>query len=212
VNGNTAQMDTNNYDVDGVTVASKGQNTFLITTGTSFNGASGLTEIRQTNNTTQVTGPGAGTTVGPSVTKSYFNYGAVDTLTYGSVSTVSLLGFSVVTTSVYTPAAVWPTNPILNSPYTRTVTLKTDISGLGPTTSTTTTQTETFTFSAETVSTFVGTFQACKVRQDVTANGSTTTSYSWTVGTGRLKGHLLKSTNATGVRTTESTVLTVNGS
>ena len=205
-------MDTNNYDVDGVTIASTGKNTFLITTGTSFNGTSGLTEMRQTNNSSVLTGPGAGTTVGPTVVKSYFGFGAVDTSVYGIVTTSTIMGFSTVLTATYTPAAVWPTNPTLNTPDTRTVTLKTDTSVLGQATSTTTTQTETRTYSADTITTFVGTNQACKVRYDVTASGSTTTSYSWTVGTGRLKGHLLKSTNATGVRTTESTVLTVNGS
>jgi hypothetical protein len=205
-------MDTKNFDVDGVTIASKGQNTFLVTTGTSFNGTSGLIELRQTNNTTQLTGPGAGTTVGPTVVKSYLSIGAVDTSIFGIVTTATVSGFSSVLTATYTPAAVWPSNPTLNTPYTKTATLKTDISVLGQVTSTTTTQTETRTYSADTITTFVGTNQACKVRYDVTANGSTTTSYSWTVGSGRLKGHLLKSANATGVRTNESTVLTVNGS
>jgi len=205
-------MDTNNYDVDGVTIASTGQNTIVVTAGTSFNGASGLIELRQTNTTTVLTGTAAGTTVGPSVVKSYFNFGAVDSSIYGIVTTATVLGFSTTNTVTYTPASVWPTNPALNTPYTTTYTLKTETSVLGQATSTSTTQTETRTYSTETISTFVGTNQACKMRSDVSANGSTTTSFSWTVGTGRLKGHLLKTANGAGVRTMEATKLTVNGS
>ena len=58
----------------------------------------------------------------------------------------------------------------------------------------------------------VGTFAACKVKTDITLNNTTTTPYSWTVGSGRLKRHLLKSTTGAGARSLEATVLLVNGS
>ena len=217
MNGNTAQMDTNIYAADGTTVTLNGQNKFLITTGTTFKGTGGLTEMSQTNTTSYTSassnGSLAGTTVGPTVVKSYFNFGAVDTSIYGIITTPpAVAGISAVSTATYSPVAVWPTNPALNTPYTKTFTVTLDTAVLGQTTSSATTQTETRTYSTEQISTFAGTFASCKVKYDVAVNGVTTTTYSWQVGAGRLKGHLLKSTNAAGVRTLESTVLLVNGS
>ena len=90
--------------------------------------------------------------------------------------------------------------------------MTTDTSVFGQTASASSTQTETRTYSTEQITTLVGSFAACKVKYDVTANGTTTTSFSWTVGSGGLKGHLLKSSTGAGVRTLEATVLLVNGS
>jgi hypothetical protein len=211
-------MDANLYAADGSTILIKSQNAFRITTGTTFKGTGGLTELSQTNNSTftsaAANGVTAGTTVGPTVVKSYFNFGPVDSIIYGIIATPPVTaGISTVVTSTFTPASIWPTNPALNTPYTQTFVINTEMSvpgvSLPPTTATTT---ETRTYSTEQITTLAGTFAACKVKYDLTTAGVTTTTFSWQVGSGRLKGHLLKSTNDAGVRTLESTVLLVNGS
>ena len=105
------------------------------------------------------------------------------------------------------PPSAAPTNPTWNPPYTKTFTGTTDPSVFGQTASASSTQTEPRTYSTEKIPSLGGSFAACKVKYDVTANGTTTTSFSWTVGSGRLKGHLLKSSTGAGVRTLEATVL-----
>jgi hypothetical protein len=178
-------------------------NDFVVTGGATFKGTSGLIENAQTTNVTS--GTGAGTTT---LTKSYYSFGATESKTYGVINTSTVMGFAITATISVNPATPWPTNPTLNTPYTNTSTLVTETSAGNFSAS----QTETRTFSTEQITTLAGTFAACKVKSDVTANGATTTSYSWTVGSGRLKGHLLKSTTAAGVRTLEVTALQVNGS
>jgi hypothetical protein len=131
---------------------------------------------------------------------------------YGIITTPPACRVHTTATSTFTPPSAWPTNPTLNTPYTKTFTVTTDTSVFGQTASASSTQTETRTYSTEQITTLVGSFAACKVKYDVTANGTTTTSFSWTVGSGRLKGHLLKSSTGAGVRTLEATVLLVNGS
>ena len=210
-------MDNNIYGADGNTVLISQQNKFLITTGTAFKGTGGLTELRQTNTSSYTAavanGALSGTTVGPTVVSSYFNFGAVDSTIYGLITTPpAIAGFTTTATSTFAPPSAWPTNPTLNTPYTKTFTVTTDTSVFGQTASASSTQTETRTYSTEQITTLVGSFAACKVKYDVTANGTTTTSFSWTVGSGRLKGHLLKSSTGAGVRTLEATVLLVNGS
>ena len=210
-------MDNNIYGADGTTVLIGQQNKFLITTGTTFKGTGGLTELKQTNTSTYSSnasnGALAGVTVGPTVVNSYFNFGAVDSTIYGLITTPPVIaGLSTTATSTYAPPAVWPSNPTLNTPYTKTLTVTTEVSVLGQNTSTTTTQTETRTYSIEQITTMAGSFAACKIKYDITANGASTSSFSWTVGSGRLKGHVLKSTNGAGVRNMEATVLLVNGS
>lgn len=209
-------MDNNIYGADGTTVLIGQQNKFLITTGTTFKGTGGLTEIKQTNTSSYTSaaanGTLSGTTVGPTVVNSYFNFGGVDSTIYGLTSTTPVGSITATSTITYAPAAVWPSNPSLNTPYTKTFTVTTDTSVLGQGSSASITQTETRTYSTEQITTMVGTFAACKVKTDVTVNGTTTSSFSWTVGSGRLKGHVLKSTNGAGVRTLEATVLLVNGS
>jgi hypothetical protein len=197
-------MNNNMYAADGNTVIMTQVNDFVMTGGKSFKTTSGLIEIAQTTNVTS--GTGAGTTA---LTKTYYNFGAIETRAYGIINTSTVMGFSISATVSFDPAMPWQTNPALNTPYTNTFTVLTEASGL-PTTSQA--RTETRTYSAEQITTLAGTFAACKIKTDETTNGTTVTSYSWQVGSGRLKGHTLKQTNAAGVRTMEATALQVNGS
>jgi hypothetical protein len=196
-------MDNNIYGSDGNAVVMTQLNDFVVTGGKSFKTTSGLVELAQTTNVTS--GTGAGTTA---LTKTYYSFGATESKAYGIINTSTVMGFSVSATVSFDPAMPWPTNPTLNTPYTNTVTVVTETSAGNFSAA----QTETRTFSTEQITTLAGTFAACKVKYDVTSNGTTTTTYSWQVGSGRLKGHLLKSATAAGVRTMEATALKVNGS
>lgn len=204
VAGNTAQMNNNIYKADGTSIEMTQVNNIVVNGGASFKGTGGLIELAQTTNVTS--GTGSGTTA---LTKTYYNFGATETRAYGIINSSTVMGFSISATVSFDPAMPWPTNPTLNTPYTNTFTVLTEGTGL-PTSSQA--RTETRTFSAEQITTLAGTFAACKVKTDETANGTTVTSYSWHVGSGRLKGHILKQANGAGVRTMESTLLTVNGS
>jgi hypothetical protein len=197
-------MNNNMYAADGNTIAMTQVNDFVITGGATFKGTGGLIENAQTTNVTS--GTGAGTTA---LTKTYYSFGATETKVYGIINTSTVLGFAISATVSFDPAMPWPTNPTLNTPYSNTFTVVTEANG-APATSQT--RTETRTFSTEQITTLAGTFAACKVRTDATAGGTIVTAYSWQVGTGRLKGHLLKSADAAGVRTMEATALQVNGS
>jgi hypothetical protein len=159
--------------------------------------------LAQTSNVTS--GTGSGTTA---LTKTYFSFGATESKSYGIINSSTVMGISISGTVTFNPAMAWPTNPTLGTPYTNSYSTSIETMGV----STTQSQTEVRTYSAEQVTTLAGTFAACKVKTDLTVNGTTTTSYGWNVGSGRLKGHILKQTNGAGVRTMEATLLTVNGS
>lgn len=196
-------MKNNIYGADGNSVAMTQTNDFVVSGGASFKGTSGLIENAQTTNVTS--GTGAGTIA---VTKTYYGLGSTESKAYGLTNSSTVAGFTVAATVSFAPAMTWPNNPALNTPYTNSYTVTTETMG----TSLSVATTETRTYSTENITTLAGTFAACKVKTDTVANGTTTTAYSWQVGSGRLKGHVLKSVNGAGVRTLESTALTVNGS
>ncbi len=201
--GNTAQMNNNIYNADGNTIAMTQVNNIVVNGGASFKGTGGLIELAQTTNVTS--GTGSGTTA---LTKTYYSFGASESKAYGIINSSTVMGIAITGTVTFTPAMAWPTNPSLGVPYSNSYT--TSIETMGVTN--TQTQSEVRTYSAEQITTLAGTFAACKVKTDLTINGTTTTTYGWNVGSGRLKGHILKQTTGAGVRTMESTLLTVNGS
>ena len=196
-------MKNNIYGPDGNSVAMTQTNDFVVSGGKAFKGASGLIENAQTTNITSGTGSGT-----VAITRTYYDFGASESKVYGATNSTTVMGLAVTATISNEPVVPWPNNPALNTPYTNSYTVTTETLG----TSRSIPTTETRTFSTETITTLFGTFDACKVKSDSTVNGVTTTSYSWQVGSGRLKGHVLKSINGAGVRTLESTSLTVNGS
>ncbi|GAB4218498.1 MAG: hypothetical protein Fur007_24580 [Rhodoferax sp.] len=202
VSGNTLRMDNNIYASDGNTIQMTQSNTSVVKGGSTFGTTTGLTEVAQT--TTVLTGAGSGTTA---VTKTYYDFGSDKTKIYGVVNNSTVAGFAISATMTFVPAEEWPTNPELNKPYTSSYVVNTQASGI----STTANNTETRTFSVEQLTTLAGTFATCKVKTDLTSNGTTTTSYTWYVGAGPQKGHLLKTADANGVRTMEVTLLQVNG-
>jgi hypothetical protein len=203
VAGNTAQMNNNIYKADGSSIEMTQVHNIIVNGGASFKGTGGLIELAQTSNVTS--GTGSGTTA---LTKTYFSFGATESKSYGIINSSTVMGISISGTVTFNPAMAWPTNPTLGTPYTNSYSTSIETMGV----STTQSQTEVRTYSAEQVTTLAGTFAACKVKTDLTVNGTTTTSYGWNVGSGRLKGHILKQTNGAGVRTMEATLLTVNGS
>ena len=203
VAGNTAQMNNNIYKADGSSIEMTQVHNMTVNGGASFKGTGGLIELAQTTNVTS--GTGSGTT---SQTKTYFSFGATESKSYGIVNSSTVVGISVSSTVSITPAMIWPTNPTLGVAYTNTYTTSTETLGVASAQS----KTEVRTYSAEQITTLAGTFAACKIKTDTTTSGTTTTSYAWNVGSGRLKGHILKQANGSGVRTMESTLLTVNGS
>lgn len=203
VAGNTAQMNNNIYKADGNTIEMTQTHSIVVNGGTSFNGVGGLIELAQTSNVTSGTGSGTN-----SLTKTYFGFGPVESKSFGLTNASTVMGMAINATVTFSPALIWPTNPTLGTPYSNTYTINTSTMGVNSST----TQTEVRTYSEEQITTLAGTYAACKYKSDVTTNGVTTTSYVWNVGSGRLKGHLLKQTNAAGVRIMESTLLTLNGS
>ena len=146
--GNTAQMDNNIYAADGTTVLLSQQNKYTVKSGGNFRGTSGLIELSTDNTSTYTSaaanGALAGTTVGPTNVKSYYQIGASEVTNYGLVSTVTVFGASFATTSYLTPAAGWPTNPTLNTPYTKTYTVTTEATAGIPGTSVSQTETRTY--------------------------------------------------------------------
>ena len=196
-------MNNNIYKADGTSIEMTQVNNIVVNGGASFKGTGGLIELAQTTNVTS--GTGSGTTA---LTKTYYSYGATESKSYGIVNSSTVMGFAVTGTVSFAPAMIWPTNPTLGIPYSNTYTMTTETMG----TTVTQSQTDVRTYSTEQVTTLAGTFAACKTKYETTVNGSSTTSYSWNVGSGRLKGHILKQANGAGVRTMESTLLTVNGS
>ncbi|MBK9443046.1 MAG: hypothetical protein IPN53_17865 [Comamonadaceae bacterium] len=203
VAGNTAQMKNNVYDDDGTSIAMTQVSDFVINGGASLKGSGGLIEIAQT--TKGISGIDSGTTARINF---YVNYSASEEKIFGFTNANTAKGMPVSTTYSFSPTPSWPINPTQGTPYTNTYTQTTEIMG-APSSQTVF---EVRTYSTEQITTLAGTFAACKVRYDSTRNGATITSYSWKVGSGRLKGHLLKSVTAAGVRTVEATSLTVNGS
>jgi len=203
VAGNTAQMKNNVYYHDGISIAMTQVNDFVINGGASFNGSGGLIEIAQT--TKGISGIDSHATA---LTKSYVSYSASEEKLFGFTNAYTAKGMPVSTFVSFSPTPSWPIKPTLGTPYTNTYTQTEKIMG----TPVSATVSDSRTYSTEQITTLAGTFAACKVRYDDTRNGVTTTSYSWTVGSGRLKGHLLRSATGAGVRTVEATALTVNGS
>ncbi len=205
VAGNTAQMDNNIYDASGQTIAQRQQNKFSIRTGATFRAESGLTEINQ-DTTTVVSGVSV-----QANTKSYGKVNGANFSTYGVVNTSTAAGFTVASTIVLNPASAVPTSPALNTPYTNRYATTTDVNGAAqaPVNQTVVTTYE----GIETISVPAGTFAACKIKTETTiGTAAPVTSFSWTVASGRLKGHVLRSTTGAGVRQLEATVLLVNGS
>lgn len=210
--GITAQLDSNIYDPTGQTILQKQQAKYTIRSGASFRSESGLTEVNQDTATSFTTAPANGVTAGTTVlanVKSYSKVVGNDSSFSGVLITSSTAGFSTVATIYLTPALLLPTNPALNTPYARTYTSTVETFGF----SQPSTQTLTTTYlGVETVSVPAGTFAACKTKTDTVVTGvAPVTSFSWTVASGRLKGHILKTANANNVTQTEATVLLVNG-
>ena len=203
VAGNTAQMNNNIYKADGNTIEMTQTHSMVVNGGTSFNGVNGLIELAQTSNVTS--GTGSGTTA---LTKTYYSFGPVESRSYGLTNASTVMGMAINATVTFTPAMIWPTNPTLGTPYSNTYTINTSTMGVNSSM----TQTEVRTYSEEQITTLAGTYAACKYKSDVTSNGATSTTYTWNVGSGRLKGHLLMQKSGAGVRTMEATQLTVNGS
>ncbi len=216
VAGNTAQMDNNIYGSDGTTVLISGQNKYLVKSGGSFRGEAGLMELSTDNTSTYTSASANGTlgglTVGPTNVKSYSKLSGANVLSYGLVTTSTVIGISFSATSYMTPAISLPAVPTLNTPYTNTYTVTTEASATTP--GSTSTQTVTTTFlGVEQVSVPAGTFSACKTKTESKVGSSAATvSYSWAVASGRLKGHLLKSEDGSGKKTMEAKVLLLNGS
>lgn len=208
-------MDSNVYAADGTTILLSQQNKYRVNSGGSFRGTTGLSELVTDNTTTYTSaaanGALAGTTVGPVNIKSYSNVVGTEALTYGLVTTTTIVGFSFAITSYFTPPTAWPLTPTLNTPYRTTSTVTTEATATSPASSSAQTVTTTF-LGVEQVSVAAGTFAGCKYKTDSTAGATTTSSFSYIVATGRLKGHILKQENASGVRTLEAKVLLLNGS
>jgi len=196
-------MNNNIYKADGNSIEMTQVHNMVVNGGASFKGTGGLIELAQTTNVTS--GTGSGTTA---LTKTYYSYGATESKSYGILNESTVMGFAITGTVSFTPAMIWPTNPTLGVAYSNSYTMTTETMG----TTVTQPQTDVRTYSAEQITTLAGTFAACKTKYETTVNGTTTTSYGWTVGSGRLKGHILKQTDGAGVRTMEATLLTVNGS
>jgi hypothetical protein len=215
VAGNSAQMDNNIYASDGITVLISQQNKYQVKSDGSFRGETGLMELSTDNTSTYTSaaanGSLAGMTVGPTNVKSYSKLSGANVLTSGLVTTTTVLGFSFAATSYMTPPISWPAAPTLNTPYTSTYTVTTEATATTP--GSTSTQTVTTTFlGVEQVSVAAGTFAACKTKTETVAGTSAATvSYSWSVASGRLKGHSLKSEDASGKKTMEAKVLLLNG-
>lgn len=213
--GNNAQFDANIYAADGSTVLLKSQNKITVKSGGNFRGTNELTELSQDTTTTYTSASANGSLAGTSVNtnvKSYFKANGTDYLTYGLVTTATMpvLGTYAVTTYV-TPAWGWPIAPALNTPYTRTYTTTNEATAYTAASTSTQTVTQTY-LGVEQVSVPAGTFSGCKYKSETTVSGTTTVTYGYIVASGRLKGHILKTENAAGVKTLEATVLLLNGS
>ena len=208
-------MDNISYGSDGTTALISQQNKYTVKGGGNFRGEGGLTELSGdiTSSYTSATanGPLAGTTVGPVNVKTYYKISGADSLNYGLVSTSSSFGFSFSVTSFYTPAWGFPTQPTLNVPYTRSYTVTTEATATVPGSSLAQSTTVTY-LGVEQVSVLAGTFAACKTRLETTSSGQTTVTYNWIVAAGRLKGHTLKTEDASGKKILEAKVLLLNGS
>jgi hypothetical protein len=216
VAGNTAQVDSSVFAADGTTILQAQQAKYQVRSGASFRSETGLLElsIDTTSTFTNATanGPSAGTTVGPINVKSFSRITATETLNYGVTAVISAGPTTFNTLTFLTPALNLPTSPVLGTPYSRTYSSTVEITGLPSQPPASQTVITTY-LGIEQVSVPAGTFSACKQKADTTtAAGVTTTSFSYTVASGRLKGLLLRTEDATGRRTLEAKTLLVNGS
>lgn len=193
------------YNTDGSIIGTE-RHMLTIADGTSFHGTSGLKE--QTDDLTLTYSSAVGGSTSNTKNKVYSNFVGGEFFNYGFTSSTTLAGN---TTNVLTyfspPASTAPFQPALNTPYSRTYTTVTEVDGKAQPAST---QTVTTTFSVEQITVLAGTFQACKLKSEV-SGPQANVYYTWTVGSGRLKGITLKQAGGDGVKRSEAKVILLNG-
>ncbi|GKT24590.1 hypothetical protein [Acidovorax sp. SUPP3334] len=214
VAGNTAQIDGNVYHSDGTTVISTQQRKFATSNGASFRDKTGLFLVNQVNTTTYSNAAVNGSFGGSVMTTTANNYSSVvgdARQTYGLTVSNLFQGTTTTASSYFTPYAYTgaPLNPALGTAYTASYSTTTESGG---TTQPALAQSSITTYSAESVSVLAGTFPACKIKVEVTGGATiANVSYAWLVASGRYKGLVVRTANASGVKTSEATRLLVNG-
>jgi len=214
VAGNTAQIDGNVYYTDGTTVISTQQRKFATSNGATFRDRTGLFQITQVNATTYTNAAVNGSFGGSVITTTENDYSSVVgdvRQTYGLTISNLFQGVTTTASSYFTPYAYTgaSVNPALGTAYTASYSTTTQSGG---TTSPTLAQTSITTYSTESVTVLAGTFPACKIKLEVTGGATVANvSYAWRVASGRYKGLVVRTANASGVKTSEATRLLVNG-
>ncbi len=198
--GNTAQMNYVDYATDGITVVRSPQINYQVSSGGNFRGESGLTTLtsNQTDNS------GIRTT-----RQSYSKIVGEELLQYGFETSTNISMMPTGGRTYYTPPLGLPTHPALNTLYSRNYASTTVYNGLSPTQHSAETVLVAY-LGVEQVTALAGSFAGCKIKTQSTSNGESTVIFKWIVANGRLKGHLLKTEDATGKKTMEAKDLLVN--
>ncbi|CAN5375607.1 hypothetical protein BH11PSE11_BH11PSE11_32250 [soil metagenome] len=170
---------------------------FTTTTGVAFQGNS---TIESRVDTTVTSGAGAGST---NVARNYHNLTSTQQIVYGSVNQSSVQGFTLNSTSVYTPSLAYPLAQNVGDVTSHTYTITTTTSGLPvtiPGTQTSQSVSRKF-LGIERVTVAAGNFNACKFEDTIT-DAETTVSTNWFYAGGAGAGAFLKQSSVAGSQTT----------